>query len=721
MTMGARFSRWMSRASLIGALMAAASCGSTGTTATSPTSLTRCAVTLNGTNNVPAQGGTGTVTVTAARECSWTASVEGAWLAIKSGANGQGDGAVEFAASANPDPATRRGAIVLNDQRVDVVQGAAECTITLAENSSSFPQAGGSGRVDVRASSSLCTWTARPDENWIVLRSEANGKGSAPVLFDVAATTGPPRTGGITIAGQRFNVTQAEGCGYAITPESHAAAAAGGSGSLTIATSPGCPWTASSNVSWLTLSQGAGTGPGAMSFSVAATNGTARTGIAVIAGVTFTVSQGAGCTFAVDPLSHTVGAGGGTVAIGVTSASGCQWTASSNVPWITLSGAATAIGNGVVNFTVEAATGAARSASVDVAGKPVTISQTAAAPTPACSFTVSPETLSSPAAGRTAQISVGTSAGCGWTAASSVPWIQVASGSGSGPAEVAITVAANTDGARSGALSIAGRTVTVNQDGQGCSYSLSATSQSLPAAGGTGSVAVTTGSTCAWTATSNAPWLSITGGASTTGSGAVAFAAAAEQSGVPRTGTLTVAGQTFTVTQSGACSYAIAPEQQSVDAAGATVDVAVTAPAGCAWTTSSSVPWLALRSNGPESGNGSVQVTVAANEGIARTGVATIAGRTFTVNQGAPACTYTVKPLEFNVNANDRAVRIQVVALPTCTWTAVSDVPWIRVTSGADGSGEGDVWIYILENTGPDRSGTLTIAGQTVTVAQRGN
>jgi hypothetical protein len=678
-------------------------------------------VTLSGTNNVPAQGGAGSVAVSAARECSWTASAEGAWLSIKSGGTGQGDGTVEFTASTNPDPATRKGAIVLNDQRVEVVQGAAECVITLSESSSSFPQAGGSGRVDVRASSSLCTWTAQPESSWIVLRSEASGKGSAPVLFDVAATTGPPRSSAITIGGQRFNVTQAEGCSYAITPESHAAAAAGGAGTITVTTAPGCPWTAGSNVNWLTVSPGAGSGPGPLSFNIAPTTGASRTGAAIVAGLTFTVSQGAGCTFAVDPLSHTVGASGGVVSVGVTSVAGCQWSAASSVPWIALSGPASASGSGVVNFTVEPTSGPARTETVTVAGKAVTITQAAATPGPACSYAVAPEAVAIPAAGGASRVSVSAAAGCAWTAVSNVPWIEVSSGaSGNGSADVSFTVAPTTAGARSGTLTVAGKTVTVTQDAQGCSYTLSATSQSMPASGGAGTVDVTTAPACAWTATSNAPWLSIASGASATGTGAVSFTAAAETSGTARTGTLTIAGQTFTVSQSGGCTYAIAPEQQSVDGAGATLNVAVTAPAACAWTTSSNAPWIAVKANGSESGNGTVQVTVAANGGAARSGTATIATRTFTVNQAARVCSYTVKPLEINVNDKDRVTKIEVASESGCGWTAVSNVPWVRVTLGASGSGAGDVFIYIQENNGSERSGTLTVAGQTVTVTQRG-
>ena len=69
---------------------------------------------------------------------------------------------------------------------------------------------------------------------------------------------------------------------------------------------------------------------------------------------------------------------------------------------------------------------------------------------------------------------------------------------------------------------------------------------------------MTTGTGCAWSATANVPWLSITAGASGTGNGTVQFSVAANTDPTPRAGTLTVAGQTFTVNQAAAsvsCSY----------------------------------------------------------------------------------------------------------------------------------------------------------------------
>jgi hypothetical protein len=93
--------------------------------------------------------------------------------------------------------------------------------------------------------------------------------------------------------------------------------------------------------------------------------------------------------------------------------------------------------------------------------------------------------------------------------------------------------------------------VTVNQE-SGCSVSIAPAGQAVGVAGGTGSFTVTAPAGCPWTAVSNNPeWLTVTSGASGSGAGIVQVNAVANASGAARTGTITVSGQTFTVTQAG--------------------------------------------------------------------------------------------------------------------------------------------------------------------------
>jgi glucose/arabinose dehydrogenase len=84
-----------------------------------------------------------------------------------------------------------------------------------------------------------------------------------------------------------------------------------------------------------------------------------------------------------------------------------------------------------------------------------------------------------------------------------------------------------------------------------CTFSISPVSATFQSAGGSGSVAVTAGAGCAWTAVSNASWISITSGANGTGNGTVQYSVA-PYAGRPRNrnGTMTIAGQTFSVKQS---------------------------------------------------------------------------------------------------------------------------------------------------------------------------
>jgi hypothetical protein len=73
----------------------------------------------------------------------------------------------------------------------------------------------------------------------------------------------------------------------------------------------------------------------------------------------------------------------------------------------------------------------------------------------------------------------------------------------------------------------------------------------FPYAGGNGQVAVTANSGAAWLTASDASWLTVKSGASGAGNGNVTFSVAANTGNAQRVGTLTIAGQTFTVTQLG--------------------------------------------------------------------------------------------------------------------------------------------------------------------------
>jgi subtilisin family serine protease len=165
---------------------------------------------------------------------------------------------------------------------------------------------------------------------------------------------------------------------------------------------------------------------------------------------------------------------------------------------------------------------------------------------------ISPASQNFGSGGGGGAVNVTAPAGVGWQTFVNDSWITVTSGaSGSGNGAVNYSVAANTGSARAGTMIIAGRVFTVTQDAPACVYSIAPTSANYTSAGGTGSVNVTAGAGCAWTAVSNDAWITITSGASGSGNGAVNYSVAVN-SGAARNGAMTIAGLTFTVMQSSA-------------------------------------------------------------------------------------------------------------------------------------------------------------------------
>ena len=97
-------------------------------------------------------------------------------------------------------------------------------------------------------------------------------------------------------------------CTYSISPTSANFAASGGTGSVSITTQAGCPWTAASGVTWMTITSGSsGTGNGTVNYSISSNTGGSRTSSSTIAGRVFTVTQSGATTYA---ITASAGAGG---------------------------------------------------------------------------------------------------------------------------------------------------------------------------------------------------------------------------------------------------------------------------------------------------------------------------------------------------------------------------------------------------------------------------
>jgi uncharacterized repeat protein (TIGR01451 family) len=161
---------------------------------------------------------------------------------------------------------------------------------------------------------------------------------------------------------------------------------------------------------------------------------------------------------------------------------------------------------------------------------------------------------------------------------------------------------------------------------------ISPTSQVFPRGGGSGYVSVNAGGGCTWTSMSDDSWITITY-SSNCCNGNVNYTVA-QNPGAPRSGTMTIAGQLFTVNQEG-CVLTLDQDHQSFAANAGTGTVNVTATAGCAWTAGTGSSFIHITSGSSGTGNGAVQYSVDANAGATnRSDTITIAGQTFTVYQG---------------------------------------------------------------------------------------
>jgi hypothetical protein len=519
-------------------------------------------------------------------------------------------------------------------------------------------------------------------------------------------------------------------CQVSLGTASSAVDASGGSVSVAVTTQSECAWNATIDVSWMTIASSAsGQGTGSLDVRVSLNpDATVRRGVVTVNGQGLEIDQAAGkCQFTLAPGSQTIAAAGGSGTVVVTAASGCAWNVTDVPGWITIDSGANGTGNGTVNYSVVAnPTGGPRTATLTIAGRTFAVTQQAATTT--CSYSL--DHASQPfgsAGGAGTPIVVTATTGCAWTATSSDAWITgVTPGSGTGTGTVNYSVAANPNGSpRTGTLTIAGQTFTVSQQAATttCSYSLDHASQSFTALGGAGTpIAVTATAGCSWTATSSDAWIIGVTPATGTGNGTVNYSVAANPTGSPRTGTLTIAGQTFTVSQQAAtCSYSLDHASQSFTAlGGAGTPIAITATPGCAWTATSSDAWITGVTPGTGTGNGTVSYSVAANPtGSPRTGTLTIAGQTFTVSQQAATCSYSLDHASQSFTALGGAgTPIAITATPGCAWTATSNAIWITGVTPGSGTGNGAVNFIVTANLLGARTATLTIAGQTFTVSQ---
>ena len=282
-----------------------------------------------------------------------------------------------------------------------------------------------------------------------------------------------------------------------------------------------------------------------------------------------------------------------------------------------------------------------------------------------------------------------------------------------------------------------------------CTFSIVQPTTTFGPEGGTGSASITVsaGTGCTWTATSSAAFITFTTG-SGTGSGTASFTVA-PNTGAERTATLTVAGASIAITQRAfvAAPTLAVPTPSSPTGGQTIVELRPTLVATNAVSTGAigtvtyrfevtdtdtfpDNPLRTIVQDGIAQGNGTTSWPlprdlgpgglyfwrVRATNGTLTTAFSPVA----TFRTAAPVCNFTLTPASVTVAAAGGSSTITITTGSACSWTAVSNDGFIVLTTPSSGSGNGSITFSVAANTGAARTGTLTVAGQTVSVNQSG-
>ena len=231
-----------------------------------------------------------------------------------------------------------------------------------------FSQSGGPGAITFSLTGALPTGMSFTASTATLSGTPTSGAGSFPI--SVTATS----ENGCSTSTRNYTL---QVCTYSLTPASASVPFGGASGTVQMTTQAGCGWISGSSASWLTITgNGSGSGNVSIPYTAAANPlGTMRSATIMAAGQTFTVNQAAAPCDVTLPANASVGAAGGARTAAVSIPPGCDWTANSSQPWLTITGGS-GTGDGSVAYTVAAHSGrVSRSATITVGSQTLTVRQ----------------------------------------------------------------------------------------------------------------------------------------------------------------------------------------------------------------------------------------------------------------------------------------------------------------------------------------------------------
>lgn len=97
----------------------------------------------------PSAGMDGALSVSTARDLTWSVATTSDWIKLTATKNGQGDGSIAYRITANPNPAQHRATIDVNNTQVLLLQDAAPCRFTVAPLNTTVSASGGAVSINI--------------------------------------------------------------------------------------------------------------------------------------------------------------------------------------------------------------------------------------------------------------------------------------------------------------------------------------------------------------------------------------------------------------------------------------------------------------------------------------------------------------------------------------------------------------------------------------------
>lgn len=306
-----------------------------------------------------------------------------------------------------------------------------------------------------------------------------------------------------------------------------------GGGGAIISTDGSGTWTASADVSWLTITTTSGNAGKGVPYLVAANNSAdVRVGHITVAGNVYTVTQN-GRMVELSPATVEVGSEGASGEIALVTDANVTWTVRSAEGWITIL-PANGIGPGTLTYTIQPFDGVgSRSGSITVGSQTIPVTQTG------IDVNLTPVSTNVPYTVTMIPVIVDAMADQAWTVKQNDSWLSIVdAGTGRGGSQVMLCAAENPSyEKRTGTVSIGTGKVTVIQDGTSdLSFKILPEVATASPLGAFGNVAVYATPDATWTAESLADWIHISSGEAGAGNGNVKYVANANLDLSSRTG-----------------------------------------------------------------------------------------------------------------------------------------------------------------------------------------